>query len=987
MYKLNFANIKLEFSNRYLLVPVVLIVFFLLFFLVYDDIKDRTVNEFNNEQLILAQTAAQGITSFFNDYQADLTFLSKINSIIHFNDDGKALMASFCANHKNLISGFTRVDANGIILYTYPINQSVIGNDISYQKHVNQIIATHKPVLSDVFMSVQGYLAIALHVPIFNGKKYAGSLAMLIPIDKLGERYLGKIKIRGTGNVWLLSENGIEIFCPINGHEGKSYLEITRKNPSAYKLLETIKKDNYGAGNSIEQEVIVHGKPQFIQKYVTFYRAPLGNTYWTILISYQEEDIYIALTRLRNRLILIFLLIFITISYYFYSLSKVRTVLKEEAKRKKAEKTLRESEEKFRTIFNESPIGVEVYRADGTQITANKASLKMFGISGPSEVQNFNLFDGAGLNDDKIEKLHKGVSVSYQALIDFEKVKELNQYKTSKTGKAFFDYIITPLLNSENKSIDGYLVQIQDITERKRDETEILMLAQSLKSVNECVSITDLENNILFVNEAFIKTYGYHFDELIGKNIRFLRSKNNTTDFLNEILPTTLQGGWKGELLNIRKDGSEFPVYLSTTSIKDKYGNLLGLIGVASDITIRKQNETELIKAKERAEESDRLKSAFLANMSHEIRTPMNGILGFAELLKKPGLSGSAQQKYIDIIEQSGTRMLNIINDIVDISKIEAGQMDVFVKETNVNHQIEFIYTFFRPQAEQKKVLFLKNPALSDHQSIIYTDREKLYAILTNLVKNALKFTSTGLIEFGYRVKPVVNFNSVSGMKELEFFVRDTGIGIATDRQVAIFERFIQADIADKQAYQGAGLGLAISKAYVEMLGGRIWVESDEGKGSVFYFTLPYATEVTSTPGLKVKSDQAAETNHITGLKVLIAEDDYESDLFISLAINTISREVLHARTGTEAVEISLVHPDIDLILMDLKMPELNGFEATRKIRGFNKDVVIIAQTAYALAGDREKALQAGCNDYISKPVKIDALIALIQKHINSSSV
>jgi signal transduction histidine kinase/CheY-like chemotaxis protein len=390
---------------------------------------------------------------------------------------------------------------------------------------------------------------------------------------------------------------------------------------------------------------------------------------------------------------------------------------------------------------------------------------------------------------------------------------------------------------------------------------------------------------------------------------------------------------------------------------------------------IVEERTKELIAAKELAEQSDRLKSAFLANMSHEIRTPMNGILGFAELLKEPDLSGEQQQEYIKIIEKSGARMLNIINDIVDISKIEAGLMNVDIMESNINEQIEYIYTFFKPELEAKGMKLLFSNSLPTKDAILKTDREKLFAILTNLVKNAIKYSKEGTIEIGYNYT-----SSLPKLNELRFYVKDTGIGIPKDRQEAIFERFIQADIVDRMALQGAGLGLSISKAYVEMLGGKIWVESEEGIGSTFYFTLPYNVDPPKET-VNQPFGTSNKTHQVRKLKILIAEDDEVSEMLIDITVKMFSKEIIKARTGVEAVDACQSNPDIDLVLMDIRMPEMGGYDATRQIRQFNKEVVIIAQTAFGLTGDRERAIKAGCNDYITKPIQEAELLNLIHKY------
>ncbi|TLP82368.1 response regulator [Maribacter sp. ACAM166] len=385
----------------------------------------------------------------------------------------------------------------------------------------------------------------------------------------------------------------------------------------------------------------------------------------------------------------------------------------------------------------------------------------------------------------------------------------------------------------------------------------------------------------------------------------------------------------------------------------------------------KEKRAAELIKAKERAEESDRLKSAFLANMSHEIRTPMNGILGFADLLKTPNLSGEELQEYIEIIEISGKRMLNIINDIMSISKIEAGLMEVNLRESNINKQLEYMYSFFKTEAETKGIKLSFKNSLPLDKAVLTTDREKVFAILTNLIKNALKFTEKGAIEFGYTKKG----------EYLEFHVKDTGIGIDKNRQTAIFKRFVQADISDEKAFQGAGLGLAISKAYVEILGGELWMESEKGEGSTFYFSLPYGTkEVEVEVEVEVETTAKVLKMPLKMIKTLIVDDDETSRKLLSNLLRKVSNNILKAENGLEAVEIFRNNPDIDLVLMDMKMPVMDGYEATRQIRKFNKKSCIIAQTAFSLEGDKEKAIGAGCNEYISKPIDKAQLLVLIQK-------
>jgi hypothetical protein len=595
--------------------------------------------------------------------------------------------------------------------------------------------------------------------------------------------------------------------------------------------------------------------------------------------------------------------------------------------------------------------------------------------------------------------------------LDLEMITAKNNHKWVRT-------IGSPIMQ------EGKVVKVmgsfQDITERKQAEKTLQESEERFRSLYENSTIgiyrTTPEGKIILANPTLVKLLGYSsFEELSERNLEKdgFEPSYERTHFMDVL---KREGEVKGlESAWTRMDGTTLFVNESARAINDKEGKIIYYDGIIEDITLRKkaeqeliiankdltfqneekekranelliankelvfQNEekekraTELTIAKEQAEESDRLKSAFLTNMSHEIRTPMNGILGFTELLKTPNLSSDDQQDFIQTIQISGARMLNTINSIVDISKIESGLIKVDIKGTNINEKMEFTYKFFKPEVEIKGLQFLFKNGLPSKEAVIKTDNEKVYAILTNLVRNAIKFTNDGLIEFGYEKKG----------EYLEFFVKDTGIGIPQRQHQMIFERFRQGSESHNRGYEGSGLGLSIAKTYVEMLGGEIWVESEEEKGSTFYFTIPYNAVAEE----KIELESASSVEHkeveIKNLKILIVEDDEISYSLLTKMLQKISKEVLYVITGFEAVEACRNNPDIDLVLMDIRMPKMDGNEATRQIRQFNKDVIIIAQTAYAFAGDREKAIEAGCNDYISKPIDNTLLYEVIKKYIN----
>jgi signal transduction histidine kinase/CheY-like chemotaxis protein len=391
------------------------------------------------------------------------------------------------------------------------------------------------------------------------------------------------------------------------------------------------------------------------------------------------------------------------------------------------------------------------------------------------------------------------------------------------------------------------------------------------------------------------------------------------------------------------------------------------------------ESNIQLIKAKDKAEESDRLKTAFLSNMSHEIRTPMNAIVGFSYLLREKGLSSQTRNHYIDIITAKGNLLMHIINDIIDISKVEAGEIDITISACNIDEMMNDLYSTFAGVLEsaQKTHIELKLiPSEKDENIITLTDPYRLKQILTNLLDNATKFTHKGFVEFGYNLIPEED------PKEIKFFVRDSGIGISEENTEFIFTRFRQIDESHTREYGGTGLGLSISKKLVELLGGSLELESVFGTGSTFLFSIPYEPVEINSQTI-TKHEDNNKTYNWNNKTILIVEDNYPGFVLLQNHLKHTKAKLIHVSNGIDAVNICKSKPDIDLVLMDIQLPEMNGFEATAIIKKHRKDLPVIAETAYAMAENALQAKKAGCDDFLTKPIVKDKLLSVLCKYLN----
>lgn len=630
-------------------------------------------------------------------------------------------------------------------------------------------------------------------------------------------------------------------------------------------------------------------------------------------------------------------------------------------------------------IFRHSPVGIILFSKSGVIIDCNPKITDMLGVQ-QNEVIGFDAINELKNNTLKeiLKEALAGRQTNYFGSFRIDEMRQL-------MIKADF----YPLVGKRQTTVVAF---VQDVTVSENAQALAEETAGKFKaifhSIDDLIFIINSENiledcNIPESEKVWLRYFGVC-----------------TQQIYNEILPANFAAplGLAIAKLTNQPGIEQFDFFVEVEVVPEKIiwynakvsrrvnknNQFVGITVVCRNITRRKEEEEKLRqsekklreaeeilrKAKEHAELSDKLKSAFLANMSHELRSPMNSIIGFSDLLLTTKPTPLEVEHYLDIINNNGKSLLNLINDIIDIAKVEVGQIKVNKTRCPVNE----IFEELRIQYEGEKKLRAKDgleirscPEIPDSDFSFFSDPYRLKQILRNLIGNALKFTDEGYIEFGFKTT----------RRFLIFYVKDTGIGISEKKQAVIFERFGQDESALQRNTTGAGLGLAISKTLVELLGGKIWVESVEGQGSTFFFSLPFV-EVEKVPPTNFPQPKPRESYDWTGKTILIAEDEEMNFKLLEIVLKHTKAQVLRARNGKEAIAVCRKNNDIDIILMDVQMPILNGYEAVKQIRHFYKDVPVIAQTAFAMAGEKEKSLESGCNNYISKPINPLQLMEMI---------
>ncbi|NOQ25988.1 MAG: PAS domain-containing protein [Bacteroidales bacterium] len=674
---------------------------------------------------------------------------------------------------------------------------------------------------------------------------------------------------------------------------------------------------------------------------------------------------------------------------YIYKLSnnELVSIFIDETKNKNKDYELKEHRGKLEIAMDAADNFSFEFHFDSLKITTQKELYRSLGFKDVEINELFQKFNSLIHPED-----YSNINILSQNNTENKKFRVYTEFRLKNKNDNWIWFMATGKIVDwdENKKpikLVGLLKDIQKEKELflklKQSEENFLQLSEN---INDAFWLRSLDNKIVYANQACYKISDGFFKELFedfnkyyhwihpDDRERIIKQRNNNLKNPNN--------NYFYEHRIIRPNGEIRWYWIRTFPVYNEEGKVYRRAGISSDITEQKELVNELLLAKDKAEESDNLKSAFLANMSHEIRTPMNGILGFSELLKDEDITTKEKNEYIKIIDQNGNQLLNLINDIIDIAKIEASQLSINKSDTDINSILEETYLLFSEKQKRlkKQTINFSVNFNNNQNSTVYTDPKRLQQILNNLLSNAFKFTYSGSISFGY------DFINNKNSNYFKFFVSDSGIGISSKMKKIIFERFGQEFNEKYKNSQGTGLGLAISKGIVKLLDGEIWVESTQENetlgtsgSSTFYFTIP---AVDNAPQIVPIEPKITEINNFENTTILIVEDDLDNLEFLRQLLVKYEANVLLANSGEEAISIVKSNKQINLVLMDIRLPDMDGFETTRRIKKISPKLPVIAQTAYAMSNDRENCLKNGCDDYVSKPLNKSILFKKINQYI-----
>ena len=937
----------------------------------YIEVKKSAIDQLNSRQLIMAEKTASGIESFFEHYSELLTQLAKMNDISSVNEQGRYLMQTLYRLHSDEIKGITRVSASGRIIYTFPEIPGAIGADLSSQKHIQAIMQTHQPVVSDIFDSIQGFVTIAFHVPVFENGVFEGYLAILIPFDKLTLNYLEPNQIGKDGYAWIINNEGVELYCPLPGHIGKSVFENYQNFPTILSVAREMVKGKRGTATYFFDRV--RGDTiESVKRHAVYIPVHLGNTFWSMVVATPEDEVLDIIQGFRNRVLLIIGVLMLTTIVWTYYVFGAFKIEKEEEKRKQAEEALKESKQQLANIIDFLPDATLVINNEGEVIAWNKAIEEMTGVKASDMLGKGNYEYALPFYGERRPILidltlnpREEIWSEYTSTTRRASAIEGEAYMPALRGGKTYLAGTASVLHDSIGNIVGAVESIRDITERKQAEVALRESEEKFflifQHVPLMVAISTLEDGTyLDVNDKFMEVSGFTRGEVLGKTsieVGWLQAEDRQR--LIEALQR--QGKFSGmEITSYAKDGR--PIDCSYQCELVTIGGVKRLLTMVVDITDSKGAEEKRKKLEEQLFQAQKMESVgrLAGGVAHDFNNMLGVIIGRAELaLDQEALSDKLQRNLKEILK-TGLRSADLTRQLLAFARKQTAAPKIL----DLNDTISGVLKMLRRLIGEDIDLSWQ-PGLDLWK--VKIDPSQIDQILANLVVNARDAIS-GVGAITLRAENVVIDDS-DRAETPEFIpgeyvlltVSDTGAGMSQEVRKNIFEPFFTT----KEPGKGTGLGLSTVYGIVKQNDGFIYVASELGRGTTFkIYLLRFEAEIAQA------HSEDAPGKPSTGTETILLVEDDEPILILSkMILENLGYTVLAVQTPAQAVRLAEEHPgDLHLLITDVVMPGMNGREMAEKISAIRPNLKCLYMSGYtADVIARGGILYEGVN-FIQKP-------------------
>ncbi len=925
-----------------------------LFYLPYWSVRKKTIAAFDNEQMILADQAIKGIELFFDTYAKALRYFAGQAAIIRLDDSGRILMDDFLSIHASELSAISRVDAAGRILYTTAPGEGITGKDISEQLYSQRVLETHRPIISDVFTTVQGNGFIVFAYPIFDAMEYVGSINFLIPFAYIADKYLEPIRVADRGFVMMLSSSGMGLYGPMKQHLGHRVAECFKEEPEMLRLSENMMNRKQGS-MTIKAVLPIDGDSPPVTRYAVYAPVNLpGNNFWSLVVISPENDVLAAMRGFRNQWFMVTAVAICAVLLLSYLLTRTLA-------RNREEKNRRAVEEQLVRLLDFTPMGIIVYyKNDGKVAYVNKEGLKIL-----DEVEEDIL--GTTVFDFVHSDSREFVATRLTSLV-VEQSNEAATIKLITPGGAVKDVEISSALFIFSGQA-SFISVFRDVTEELKQEATQRRLVTAIEQVNESVVITDQTGLIEYVNPAFTETSGYRKEEVLGRNPSLLSSGKQDRRFYRKLWETITHGRvWQGRIVNRRKDGELFTEMATISPVRDATGKITHYVAVKRDVS----HEVDLEKKLRQAQKMEAI-GTLAGGIAHDFNNILGAILGFADMALLQSDPDSPAHESLMHIRKGGKRAADLVQQILTFSRQSSTEKKQIAATPLIQESLQLL------RASLPSTITIHQD-LQAKDALVLADATQLQQIVLNLCTNAFQAMREHGGELTLRLEEL-DFKECGKTLQLKtdtcirLTVADTGTGI----DPAVLERIFDPFFTTKEPGEGTGMGLSVVHGIIRDIGGEISVDSVPGSGATFTVLLPSTDPVE-------QEDEGANSPLPMGTEHILVVDDEEDILTTSrMMLAHLGYTVSVSKDPAAMLEqIKKGTFACDLVVTDQTMPHLTGLELTQELHRLQPNLPVILCTGYSDRVNEESVKNVGGVGLLMKPADLRDLALMIREALDS---